>query len=86
MQIQILRTSEREFFIPEYLQVGKNRKITLPAPTRRKAKIAEDDLLEAVVETDGTVRLEPKLTTDRSLVEKYQLDDVAWAVTQNDRM
>lgn len=71
--------------MPEYLQVGKNGQITLPAPTRRKAKIAEGDLLEAVVETDGTVRLEPKLITDRSLVEKYQLDDVAWAVTQNDR-
>ena len=68
--------------MPEYLQVGKNGKITLPAPTRRKAKIAEGDLLEAVVDTDGIIRLVPKLVVDRSITEKYQLDDVAWVVTQ----
>ena len=59
MQIQKIRMSEREFFMSEFVQVGKNGQITLPAPTRRKAKIAEGDLLEAVVDTDGTVRLEP---------------------------
>lgn len=82
MQIQILRTSEREFFIPEYLQVGKNRKITLPAPTRRKAKIAEDDLLEAVVDPDGTIRVVQKPELDYSLAEKYQIDDVTWGLKQ----
>ena len=71
--------------MPEYLQVGKNGQITLPAPTRRKAKIAEGDLLEAVVDTDGTIRLVLKLALDRSLAEKYQLDDVAWTVRQKDR-
>jgi len=85
MQIQTIRMSEREFFMPEYLQVGKNGQITLPAPTRRKTKIAEGDLLEAVVDTDGTIRLVPKLALDRSLAEKYQLDDVAWTVRQKDR-
>lgn len=70
--------------MPEYLQVGKNGKITLPAPTRRKAKIAESDLLEAVVDTDGTIRLVPKLALDRSLAEKYQLEDIDWAVKQKD--
>jgi AbrB family looped-hinge helix DNA binding protein len=77
--------SEREFFMPEYLQVGKNGKITLPAPTRRKAKIVEGDLLEAVVDTDGTIRLVPKLALDRSLAEKYQLEDIDWAVKQKGR-
>ena len=68
--------------MPEYLQVGKNGKITLPTPTRRKTKIAEGDLLEAVVDTDGTIRLVPKPALDRSLAEKYQLEDIDWAVKQ----
>jgi AbrB family looped-hinge helix DNA binding protein len=82
MRSQIIRISEREFTMPEYLQVRSNGQITLPAPTRRKAKIAEGDLLEAVVDTDGTIRLVPKLALDRSLAEKYQLEDIDWAVKQ----
>ena len=66
--------------MPEYLQVRSNGQITLPAPTRRKAKITEGDLLEAMVDADGTIRLVPKLALDRSLAEKYQLDEVVWAV------
>ncbi|MBM3153079.1 MAG: AbrB/MazE/SpoVT family DNA-binding domain-containing protein [Chloroflexi bacterium] len=66
----------------EYLQVRSNGQITLPAPTRRKAKVMEGDLLEAVVEADGTIRLVPKLAVDRALAEKYQLDDIEWAVKQ----
>ena len=71
--------------MPEFVQVGKNGQITLPASTLQKAKIKEGDLLEAVVDTDGTIRLVPKLALDRSLAEKYQLDDVAWTVRQKDR-
>lgn len=71
--------------MPEYLQVRSNGQITLPAPIRRKAKIAEGDLLEAVVEPDGTIRLVPKLAVDRSLAEKYQLDDIAWAEKQKNK-
>jgi len=71
-----------ESTVPEYLQVRSNGQITLPAPTRRKAKITEGDLLEAVVDTDGTIRLVPKLALDRSLAEKYQLEDIDWAVKQ----
>ncbi len=66
----------------EYLQVRSNGQITLPAQTRRKAKIKEGDLLEAVVDADGTIRLVPKLAVDRALAEKYQMDDVAWALKQ----
>ena len=66
----------------EYLQVRSNGQITLPAPTRRKAKIKEGDLLEAVVDPDGAIRLVPKLAVDRSLVEKYQLEDIEWALKQ----
>ncbi len=68
----------------EYLQVRSNGQIILPAPTRRKAKIKEGDLLEAVVDSDGTIRLVPKLAVDRALAEKYQLDDIAWAKKQKD--
>jgi len=66
----------------EYLQVRSNGQITLPAPTRRKAKIKEGDLLEAVVDADGTIRLVPKLAVDRALAEKYQMDDITWASKQ----
>ena len=66
----------------EYLQVRSNGQITLPAQTRRKAKIKEGDLLEAVVDADGTIRLVPKLAVDRALAEKYQMDDVTWALKQ----
>ena len=68
--------------MPEYLQVRSNGQITLPAPTRRKAKIAEGDLLEAVVDADGTIRLIPKLALDRSMAEKYQLEDIDWGIKQ----
>ena len=68
--------------MPEYLQVRSNGQITLPAPTRRKAKIAEGDLLEAVVDADGTIRLIPKLALNRSIAEKYQLEDIDWAIKQ----
>ena len=66
----------------EYLQIRSNGQITLPAPTRRKAKLKEGDLLEVLVEDDGSIRLIPKLPVDRALVEKYQLADIDWAVKQ----
>ena len=66
----------------EYLQIRSNGQITLPAPTRRKAKLKEGDLLEVLVEEDGSIHLVPKLPVDRSLAEKYQLADIDWAVKQ----
>lgn len=66
----------------EYLQVRSNGQITLPAPARRKAKLNEGDLLEVIVEEDGSIRLVPKLPLDRSLAEKYQIADIDWAVGQ----
>ena len=50
----------------EYLQIRSNGQITLPAPTRRKAKLNEGDLLEVLVEKDGSIRLVPKLPVDRA--------------------
>ena len=70
----------------EYLQVRSNGQITLPASTRRKANLKEGDLLEAVVEQDGSIRLLPKTMVDRALVEKLaekqQLQDISWATKQ----
>jgi AbrB family looped-hinge helix DNA binding protein len=66
----------------EFLQIRSNGQITLPAKTRRKAKLSEGDLLEVLVEEDGSIRLVPKLVVDRVLAEKYQLDDVAWSMKQ----
>jgi AbrB family looped-hinge helix DNA binding protein len=50
----------------DYLQVHSNGQITLPAHKRRKANIKEGDLLEAVVDDDGILRLVPKLAVDRT--------------------
>ncbi len=70
----------------EYLQVRSNGQITLPASTRRKANLKEGDLLEAIVEQDGSIHLLPKTMVDRALVEKLtekqQLQDIAWATKQ----
>jgi AbrB family looped-hinge helix DNA binding protein len=66
----------------EYLQVRSNGQITLPAATRRKARLQEGDLLEAVVEEDGSIRLVPKTLLDRALAEQYQLKDIDWALKQ----
>ncbi len=69
----------------EYLQLRSNGQITLPAATRRKARLQEGDLLEAIVEDDGSIRLVPKTPVDRELAEKYQLKDVDWARKQKKR-
>lgn len=69
----------------EYLQVRSSGQITLPAATRRKAKLQEGDLLEAVVEDDGSIRLVPKTPVDRNLAEQYQLKDIDWALKQKKR-
>jgi AbrB family looped-hinge helix DNA binding protein len=66
----------------EYLQVRSNGQITLPAVTRRKANLQEGDLLEVLVEEDGSIRLVPKTAVDRLLAEKYQQADIDWAAKQ----
>jgi AbrB family looped-hinge helix DNA binding protein len=48
------------------LQVRSNGQITLPTTVRRKANLKEGDLLEVVVESDGTVRLVPQIAVERS--------------------
>lgn len=82
MRNQEIRISGMEEPVSEYLQVRSNGQITLPAATRRKAKLQEGDLLEAVVEEDGSIRLVPKTPVDRKLAEQYQLQDIKWASKQ----
>lgn len=48
------------------LQVRSNGQITLPSGIRRKANIKEGDLLQIVVEADGTLRLAPQIAVNRS--------------------
>ena len=48
------------------LQVRSNGQITLPTAVRRKANLKEGDLLEVVIESDGTVRLVPQIAVERS--------------------
>jgi AbrB family looped-hinge helix DNA binding protein len=48
------------------LQIRSNGQITLPTAVRRKANLKEGDLLEIVVEEDGSIHLTPQVTVDRS--------------------
>lgn len=48
------------------LQIRSNGQITLPASTRRAVNLEEGDLLEVIVEEDGSIRLIPKIAVDRS--------------------
>jgi AbrB family looped-hinge helix DNA binding protein len=66
----------------DYLRVRSNGQITLPAEIRRKAGVQAGDLLEAFVESDGSIRLLPKTQPDRKLAEEQQLQDIRWARTQ----
>jgi bifunctional DNA-binding transcriptional regulator/antitoxin component of YhaV-PrlF toxin-antitoxin module len=65
----------------EYLQIRSNGEITLLATILRKANLKEGDLLEAIVESDGSIRLLLKIPVQK-LTEKQQLRDVSWAKTQ----
>jgi AbrB family looped-hinge helix DNA binding protein len=48
------------------LQIRSNGQITLPTSVRRQAHLKEGDLLEIILEPDGSLRLVPKLAIDRS--------------------
>lgn len=48
----------------------------MPALTCRKEKVIEDELLEAIANDNGIIRLVLKLEVDRSLAENYKIDDV----------
>jgi bifunctional DNA-binding transcriptional regulator/antitoxin component of YhaV-PrlF toxin-antitoxin module len=66
----------------EYIQIRSDGEIALPDSILRKANLKEGDLWEAIVESDGSIRLMPKTMDDRVLVEKQQLQDVSWATKQ----
>ena len=48
------------------LQIRSNGQITLPVSVRKQVHLEEGDLLEVVVEEDGTLRLTPQVAIDRS--------------------
>ena len=52
--------------MPTVLQIRSNGQITLPTSVRRQARLKEGDLLEVLVEEDGSLRLVPKIAIDRS--------------------
>ena len=60
----------------EYLELGKSGQLTLPPSIRRAAKIQEGDLLRALIEEDGSIRLTPLSAEERKLVEESQLKDI----------
>jgi AbrB family looped-hinge helix DNA binding protein len=48
------------------LQVRSNGQITLPTSIRRQVDLKEGDILEVIVEEDGSLHLIPKVAIDRS--------------------
>lgn len=57
----------KKVLMPEnVLQIRSNGQITLPASTRRAVNLEEGDLLEVIVEEDGSIRLIPKIAVNRS--------------------
>lgn len=48
------------------LQIRSNGQVTLPTSVRRQAHLEEGDLLEIILEPDGSLRLVPKVAIDRS--------------------
>ncbi len=48
------------------LQVRSNGQITLPTAIRRQARLKEGDILEVIVEEDGSIHLIPKVAIDRA--------------------
>ncbi len=66
----------------KYLQVRKNGQITLPASILQEAKLKDGDLLEAVIASDGSIRLIPKTGDDHAAIEKHQLQDITWSRKQ----
>jgi AbrB family looped-hinge helix DNA binding protein len=61
------------------LQVRSNGQITLPTSIRRQVDLKEGDILEVIVEEDGSLRLIPKVAIDRSQAyfwsERWQLGE-----------
>jgi hypothetical protein len=47
--------------------------------------LQEGDLLEAIVEEDGSIRLIPQSAKDRNMVEQAQLKDIDWVVKHKQR-
>lgn len=66
----------------EYLKIQINGQITLSPAICRAANIKEGDMLEAVVEEDGSIHLIPMDAETRKLMEQSQLGDINWALTQ----
>jgi AbrB family looped-hinge helix DNA binding protein len=66
LNIRFLKFEIGDDMTETVLQVRSNGQITLPSGIRRKANIKEGDLLEIVVEADGTLRLVPQIAINRS--------------------
>ncbi len=69
-------------FIGNHLRVGKQGQITLPASICRQVQLTEGDLLEVLVDADGSIRLVPISAEAQALIEQAQLQDVDWVLRQ----
>lgn len=69
----------------EYLEVRQNGQVTLPASICRQADLAEGDVLEVLIDADGSIRLVPIPAKVQALMEQAQLNDVDWALNQKEK-
>lgn len=67
------------------LRVGKQGQIALPASICSQANLAEGDVLEVLVNADGSIRLVPISANVQALLEQAQLSDVDWALNQKEK-
>jgi hypothetical protein len=70
--------------MPEFCKSGRTDKLPYLLQLVVKPKSLKVDLLEAVVDTDGTIRW-CKTGIRSFLWQKNTLDDVAWTVKQNEQ-
>ena len=66
----------------EYLKIQIHGQIILSTAICRAANIKEGDMLEVVVEEDGSIHLIPMDAETRKLMEQSQLGDINWALIQ----
>jgi AbrB family looped-hinge helix DNA binding protein len=73
------------------LQIRSNGQVTLPVSVQRQAHLKEGDTLAVIVESDGVLRLIPKILVDRTQAyfwtERWQAgEQEAQACLETDRV
>jgi AbrB family looped-hinge helix DNA binding protein len=60
----------------EYVELGKDGQLILPASIRRAAKLQEGDVLKVVIDEDSSIHLMAVTAAEQKLIEQSQLKDI----------